>query len=148
MGISVWNLKRHEIVVLVESMREFELQALRSLRTVSLIRIKVISLSGKETVLTVSSKDTVNVVKKKVLGDEFSKELPSYKLVLAKSDRVLKDEKSLEDEGIHENGEFITSCTVCIFFYSGDNCDCMSKSCWDVIRFCLCQMTSCFCAGV
>ena len=86
-------------------MREFELQNLKSLRSVPLICIKIISSSGKESSLTVCLRDTVNEVKDKALGGEYSKESPFYRLVLAKSNRELTDEKTLEDENVQENGK-------------------------------------------
>lgn len=88
-------------------MREFELQNLKSLRSVPLICIKIISSSGKESSLTVCLRDTVNEVKDKALGGEYSKESPFYRLVLAKSNRELTDEKTLEDENVQENDELI-----------------------------------------
>lgn len=102
------------------SMRDLELQSLRSLRTVPLICLKVTSLSAKETSITVSLKDTVGALKNKVLGSDFSKESPSYKLVVSKSNRVLKDENSLEDEGIQEDGKRKDSlvCTLLVFLRS------------------------------
>lgn len=101
-------------------MRDLELQSLRSLRTVPLICLKVTSLSAKETSITVSLKDTVGALKNKVLGSDFSKESPSYKLVVCKSNRVLKDENSLEDEGIQEDGKRKDSlvCTLLVFLRS------------------------------
>lgn len=86
-------------------MREFELQNLKSLRSVPLICIKITSSSGKESTLTVCLKDTVKAVKDKALGGEYSKESPFYKLVLAKSNRDLNDDKTLEEENVQENGK-------------------------------------------
>lgn len=86
-------------------MREFELQSLKSLRSVPLICIKITSSSGKESNLTVSLRDTVNAVKDKALGGEFSKESPSYKLILARSNSELIDSKTLEEENVQDNGK-------------------------------------------
>ncbi len=86
-------------------MREFELQKLTSRGSVPLICIKITTSSGKESNLTVSLRDTVNSVKDKTLGGEYSKESPFYKLILAKSNRELIDEKTLEEENVQENGE-------------------------------------------
>ena len=88
-------------------MREFELQKLTSRGSAPLICIKITSSSGKESNLTVSLRDTVNAVKDKALGGEYSKESPFYKLILAKSNRELTDEKTLEEENIQENGKCI-----------------------------------------
>ena len=87
-------------------MREFELQSLKSLRSVPLICVKITSSSGKESSLTVCLRDTVNAVKDKALGGEYSKESPLYKLILAKSNRELNDEKTLEEENVQENGKY------------------------------------------
>ena len=86
-------------------MREFELQNLKSLRSVPLICIKITSSSGKESSLTVCSRDTVKEVKDKALGGEYSKESPFYKLILANSNRELNDDKTLEEENVQENGK-------------------------------------------
>ncbi|KAL9988723.1 hypothetical protein ACROYT_G003202 [Oculina patagonica] len=88
-------------------MREFELQKLTSRGSVPLICIKITTSSGKESNLTVSLRDTVNSVKDKTLGGEYSKESPFYKLILAKSNRELIDEKTLEEENVQENDELI-----------------------------------------
>lgn len=88
-------------------MREFELQSLKSLRSVPLICVKITSSSGKESSLTVCSRDTVKTVKDKALGGEYLKESPFYKLILAKSNRELNDEKTLEEENVQENDELI-----------------------------------------
>ncbi|KAJ7334348.1 Ubiquitin-associated domain-containing protein 1 [Desmophyllum pertusum] len=88
-------------------MREFELQNLKSLRSAPLICIKITSSSGKESNVTVSLRDTVNAVKDKALGGEYSKESPFYKLILARSNRELIDEKTLEEENVQENDELI-----------------------------------------
>ena len=85
-------------------MRDFELQSFKSLRSVPLICVKITSSSGKESSLTVCLKDTVNVVKDKALGCEYSKESPFYKLLLAKTNRELDNEKTLEEENIEDNG--------------------------------------------
>lgn len=94
-------------------MREFELQKLTSRGSVPLICIKITSSSGKESNLTVSVTDTVNVVKDRALGGEYSKESHLYKLILAKSNRELIDEKSLDEENIKENGK-------CFYLLSSD----------------------------
>ncbi|XP_001626883.2 ubiquitin-associated domain-containing protein 1 [Nematostella vectensis] len=88
-------------------MRDFELQGLKSLRSVPLIRIKVTCTSGKDQSLAVSLKDTVSLVKDRVLGGEFCKESSFYKLVVAKTRRNLSDENTLEKEGISEDDELI-----------------------------------------
>lgn len=88
-------------------MREFELQNLKSLRSVPLICVKITSSSGKESSLTVCLKETVKSLKDKALGGECSKESPFYKLILAKSNRELTDEKTLEEENVQENDELI-----------------------------------------
>lgn len=92
-------------VVFFSTMRDLELQSLKSLRTLPLIRIKVTNASGKEVTLNVSSKDRVAVVKDKALGGEFYKESSSYKLVIGKCRRILDDGKSLEEEEVQENGK-------------------------------------------
>lgn len=94
-------------------MREFELQKFTSRGSVPLICIKITSSSGKESNLTVSLTDTVNAVKDKALGGEYSKESPLYKLILSKSNRELIDEKTLEEENVQENGK-------CFYFMSSD----------------------------
>ncbi|XP_020626448.1 ubiquitin-associated domain-containing protein 1-like [Orbicella faveolata] len=88
-------------------MREFELQKLTSRGSVPLICIKIISSSGKESNLTVSVTDTVNAVKDRALGGEYSKESHLYKLLLAKSNKELIDEKTLDEENVQENDELI-----------------------------------------
>ena len=94
-------------------MREFELQNLKALRSVPLICIKITSSSGKESNLTVSLRDTVNTVKDKALGGEYSKESPFYRLILAKSNRELIDQKTLEEENVQDDGKcFISSCPI------------------------------------
>ena len=87
------------------NMREFELQSLKSLRSVPLVCIKIISSSGKASNLTVSLRDTVKAVKDKALGGEFSKESPCYKLILARSSSELIDQKTLEEENVQDNGK-------------------------------------------
>ena len=82
-----------------------ELQNLKSLRSVPLICVKITSSSGKESSLTVCLKETVKSLKDKALGGECSKESPFYKLILAKSNRELTDEKTLEEENVQENGK-------------------------------------------
>lgn len=94
-------------------MREFELQKLTSRGSVPLICIKIISSSGKESNLTVSVTDTVNAVKDRALGGEYSKESHLYKLILAKSNTELIDEKSLDEENVQENGK-------CFYLLSSD----------------------------
>lgn len=94
-------------------MREFELQKLTSRGSVPLICIKIISSSGKESNLTVSVTDTVNAVKDRALGGEYSKESHLYKLLLAKSNKELIDEKTLDEENVQENGK-------CTSFMSSD----------------------------
>ena len=106
-------------------MREFELQNLKSLRSVPLICVKITSSSGKESSLTVCLKETVKSLKDKALGGECSKESPFYKLILAKSNRELTDEKTLEEENVQENGKChgwlwclgITSFLTFFFFF-------------------------------
>lgn len=85
-------------------MREFELQNLKSLRSVPLVCVKITSSKGKESSLTVCLRDTVKTLKDKALGGEYSKESAFYKLILAKSNRELSDEKTLEEENVEENG--------------------------------------------
>lgn len=87
-------------------MRDFELQGLKSLRSLHLLRIRVCNASGKDTTLNVSIKDKVATVKDKALGGEFHKDSTSYKLVLAKCHRILDDGKTLEEEEIQEDGRF------------------------------------------
>lgn len=63
-------------------------------------------------------------MKDKALGGECSKESPFYKLILAKSNRELTDEKTLEEENVQENGKFhgwlcylgVTSYLMLFFF--------------------------------
>ncbi|XP_074606474.1 ubiquitin-associated domain-containing protein 1-like [Acropora palmata] len=88
-------------------MREFELQNLKSLRSVPLVCVKITSSTGKESILTVCLRDTVKALKDKALGGEYSKESAFYKLILAKSNRELSDEKTLEEENVEENDEVI-----------------------------------------
>lgn len=90
-------------------MRDFELQSLKSLRSVPLVSLRIINFSFKETSVTVSLKDSVNAVKDKFLGGEHSKECSSYKLLFAKTGRVLADDKTLEEENIEDNGKPKTS---------------------------------------
>jgi len=85
-------------------MRDFELQGLKSLRSLPSLRIRVHNYSGKDTTLNVSIKDKVSTVKDKALGGEFHKDSSSYKLVLAKCQRILDDGKTLEEEEIQEDG--------------------------------------------
>lgn len=85
-------------------MRDFELQGLKSLRSLPILRIRVHNSSGKDTTLNVSIKDKVSTVKEKALGGEFHKDSSSYKLVLAKCHRILDDGKTLEEEEIQEDG--------------------------------------------
>ena len=87
------------------TMRDLELQSLKSLRSVPLVHIRISNLSFKETSVTVSREDLVSAVKGRVLGSEYSKECSSYKLLLAKTNRVLADDKTLEEEKIEDNGE-------------------------------------------
>lgn len=94
-------------------MREFELQKLTSRGSVPLICIKITSSSGKESNLTVNVTDTVNAVKDRALGGEYSKESHLYKLILAKSCRELIDEKTLDEENVQENGK--CRLTYCFF---------------------------------
>lgn len=97
-------------------MREFELQKLTSRGSVPLICIKITSSSGKESNLTVSVADTVNEVKDRALGGEYSKESHLYKIILAKSNRELIDEKSLDEENVQENGKcFYLLSSYCFF---------------------------------
>lgn len=97
-------------------MREFELQKLTSRGSVPLICIKITSSSGKESNLTVSVADTVNAVKDRALGGEYSKESHLYKIILAKSNRELIDEKSLDEENVQENGKcFYLLSSYCFF---------------------------------
>ena len=101
-------------------MREFELQKLTSCGSVPLICIKITSSSGKESNLTVSVTDTVNAVKDRALGGEYSKESHLYKLLLAKSNRELIDEKTLDEENVQENGKYISFMSSdCFFSASG-----------------------------
>ncbi|XP_068728664.1 ubiquitin-associated domain-containing protein 1-like [Montipora capricornis] len=88
-------------------MREFELQNLKAIRSVPLVCVKITSSSGKESSLTVCLRDTVKALKDKALGGEYSKESPLYKLILAKSNRELSDENTLEEENVEENDELI-----------------------------------------
>lgn len=85
-------------------MRDLELQGLKSLRSLHLLRVRVHNASGKDTTLNVSIKDKVSTVKDKALGGEFHKDSSSYKLVLAKCHRILDDGKTLEEEEIQEDG--------------------------------------------
>lgn len=94
-------------------MREFELQKLTSRGSVPLICIKITGSSGKESNLTVNVTDTVNAVKDRALGGEYSKESHLYKLILAKSCRELIDEKTLDEENVQENGK--CRLTYCFF---------------------------------
>ena len=88
-------------------MREFELQNLKAIRSVPLVCVKITSSSGKESSLTVCLRDTVKALKDKALGGEYSKESPLYKLILAKSNRELSDENTLEEENVEENGDYV-----------------------------------------
>jgi hypothetical protein len=85
-------------------MRDLEL--LKSLSSVPLIRIKVTNACGKDIPLAVSIKDRIACVKDKALGGEFYKDSSSYKLVLGKCQRILDDGKTLEEEGIQEDGKY------------------------------------------
>lgn len=87
------------------TMRDFELQSLKSFRSVPLVTLRIINLSFKETNVTVSLKDSVSAVKDKFLGGEHSKECSSYKLLLTKTSRILADDKTLEEENIEDNGK-------------------------------------------
>ena len=103
-----------------EKMREFELQKLTSRGSVPLICIKITSSSGKENNLTVNVTDTVNAVKDRALGGEYSKESHLYKIILAKSSRELIDEKTLDEENVQENGNCISLMSSdCFFSASG-----------------------------
>ncbi|KAK3730028.1 hypothetical protein QZH41_009533 [Actinostola sp. cb2023] len=92
---------------LVLKMRDFELQALKSLRSLPLLSVRVNNASGKDSTVNVSIKDRVATVKDKALGGEFHKDSSSYKLVLAKNHRILDDGKTLEEEGIQEDDELV-----------------------------------------
>lgn len=89
-------------------MREFKpILGIDEISKSRLINVSVITQDGKETSITLSAADQVKLIKEKLLGDAAAKDLPSYKVILLSPRRVLEDQRTIEQEGIVEDDQFI-----------------------------------------
>lgn len=62
-------------------MREFKpLLGLDELNKMRMINLQVLTIDGKETMITVAPGDHIKVIKEKLLGEAGAKDLPSYKV--------------------------------------------------------------------
>lgn len=90
-------------------MREFKpLLGLDDLNKQSrlILSIRVTDAQGKERTISAYQADTIKSVKEKVLDEKHAKEFGSYRVVLAKSKKALEDVKTLEQEGVEDNGMY------------------------------------------
>ena len=88
-------------------MREFKpLLGLDDLNKQSrlLLSIRVTDAQGKERTISACQADTIKSVKEKVLEEKHAKEYGIYKVVLARTKKALEDVKTLEQEGVEDNG--------------------------------------------
>jgi len=91
-------------------MREFKpLLGLDEINKMRMINLQVLTIDGKETLITVTPGDHVKAIKEKLLGEAGAKDLPSYKVVLLSPRRVLEDQRTIEQEGIIEGDLFIVT---------------------------------------
>ena len=91
-------------------MREFKpLLGLEDLSKQSrlLLSIRVTDAQGKERIMSACQADTIKSVKEKVLDEKHAKEYASYRVVLARNRKALEDVKTLEQEGVEDNGMLI-----------------------------------------
>ena len=88
-------------------MREFKpLLGLDDLNKQSrlLLSIRVTDAQGKEKTISACQADTVKSIKEKVLDEKHAKEYGNYRVVLARTKKALEDVKTLEQEGVEDNG--------------------------------------------
>ena len=82
-------------------MRDVELK--KALRSDSSLNIKVTNTSGKEFDLCLCATQSVQFLKDKVSGDN-PKDGVNFKLLSMKLNRILDEKRTLEEEGIKDNG--------------------------------------------
>jgi len=91
-------------------MREIKpLLGLDEINKIRMINLQVLTLDGKETMITVTPSDHIKSIKEKLLGEEGAKDSPSYKVILLSPRRVLEDQHTIEQEGIIEGDQFLVS---------------------------------------
>jgi len=74
------------------------------------VNLKVMTIDGKETMITVTAADHIKTIKEKLLGEAGAKDLASYKVIfLSSPQRVLEDQHTIEQENILEGDQFIVS---------------------------------------
>lgn len=91
-------------------MRELKpLLGLDDINKIRMINLQVLTLEGKETLVTVAPTDHIKSIKDKLLGEEGAKDSPDYKVILLSPRRVLEDQHTIEQEGIIEGDQFLVS---------------------------------------
>ena len=69
-----------------------------------LLNIRVSDTQGREKCISACQADTVKSIKEKVLDEKQAKEQSNYKVVLSRMKKALEDVKTLEQEGVEDNG--------------------------------------------
>lgn len=82
-------------------MRDVELK--KALRGDGSVNIKVTNATGKEFDLCLCPSQSVQFLKEKISGEN-PKDSVNYKLLSMNSNRILDEKKTLEEEGIKDNG--------------------------------------------
>ena len=70
-----------------------------------LLNIRTTDCQGREEVFSFSQADTIKSVKEKILGEKFSRDFAHYKLIQVRRKSILDDVKTLEQEGVEDNGK-------------------------------------------
>jgi len=91
-------------------MRELKpLLGLDDINKIRTINLHVLTLDGKDTLVTVAPTDHIKSIKEKLLGEEGVKDSPNYKVILLSPRRVLEDQHTIEQEGIIDGDQFLVS---------------------------------------
>lgn len=105
-------------------MRDVELK--KALRPDNSLNLKVTTSSGKELDLSLCPSQSVQHLKEKVFGDN-PKDGVNFKLLSINLNRILDEKRTLEEEGVKDNGEgalkklkkkrFCQCCSLCLFWF-------------------------------
>ncbi len=71
-----------------------------------LLNIRVTDVQGREKSISACLSDTVKSIKEKVLDEKLAKEYGNYRVVLTRTKKSLEDLKTLEQEGVEDNGNY------------------------------------------
>ena len=73
-----------------------------------LLNIRVTDVHGKEKSISACQADTIKSIKEKVLEEKLAKEYGNYRVVLTRTKKALEDVKTLEQEGVEDNGKHLS----------------------------------------